>query len=321
MSEATGQAERGPDRVAVPEPVGDGVVVSIIDGGTWSATYGLCLSDMQLFDAFGPRRFIRPGCGYVRDRASTMGLVAARNASVERFLTATTAEWLLMIDTDMGFNPTLVEELLDGADPDERPVMSALTFKMMVDKTLAAPMRAHRFRIEPVMSYWFDVPADEATGRPAESGFAPIFDYPLDAIVRVDGTGAACLLAHRSALLKVAAKYGPRWFDQMSHPSGNPDGSPRRFSEDLSFCIRLAAVGIPLHVDTRVKTTHDKGMIYLDEVTYQLQRQAELLDKARVRAGIRERHFCVTCGGPWPCGEHPEALHGNRTPEGVTTDA
>lgn len=316
MSEATGQTS-GPGRVAVPEPAGDGVVIAIIDGGTWSSTYGLCLSDLQLFDAFGPRRIIRPGCGYVHDRASTMGLVAARNASVERFLGATTGAWLLMIDTDMGFNPTLVEELLEGADPEERPVIGALTFKMMNDRNLAAPMRAHRFRIEPVLSYWFDIPGDETTGRRPESGFAPIFDYPREAIVRVDGTGAACLLMHRSALMAVAQKYGRKWFSQMTHPNGNQDGSPRQFSEDLSFCIRLAACGIPLYVDTRVKTTHDKGMVYADETTYLLQRRAELLDEARVTAGFPRPASCSQCGERWPCARHPGAVRA----EEVSVDA
>ena len=44
------------------------------------------------------------------------------------------------------------------------------------------------------------------------------------------------------------------------------------FGEDISFCLRLTAMDIPMWVDTSVKTTHDKGGVYLDEETYALQR-------------------------------------------------
>jgi hypothetical protein len=73
--------------------------------------------------------------------------------------------------------------------------------------------------------------------------------------------------------VKVRAKYGDAWFDTATHPTGLK-GKPRNFSEDLSFCVRLAACGIPLHVDTRVKTTHYKGGIFLDEELFLAQQAA-----------------------------------------------
>jgi hypothetical protein len=35
--------------------------------------------------------------------------------------------------------------------------------------------------------------------------------------------------------------------------------------------VRLAALDIPVHVNTAVKTTHDKGGIFLDEETFDAQ--------------------------------------------------
>jgi hypothetical protein len=57
------------------------------------------------------------------------------------------------------------------------------------------------------------------------------------------------------------------WFDTIRHPKG------AHFSEDLAFCIRLAACGIPLHVHTGIRTTHDKGGVFLDEAHYDATRK------------------------------------------------
>jgi hypothetical protein len=92
-----------------------------------------------------------------------------------------------------------------------------------------------------------------------EVGFRSIVDYPRDALLPVSGTGAACLLIHRSALETLRTHGGDHWFDHVTHPGGTV------FSEDLSFCIRLAAADIPLYVDTSVRTTHDKHGVFLDE--------------------------------------------------------
>jgi hypothetical protein len=93
-----------------------------------------------------------------------------------------------------------------------------------------------------------------------EVGFRSRIDYERDALVEVSATGAACLLIHRTVLHRIREKVGPHWFDPITHPKGTT------FSEDLSFCVRVAAVGFPIHVDTRVRTTHDKHGVFLDEL-------------------------------------------------------
>ncbi len=49
------------------------------------------------------------------------GISDARNKAVREFLT-TDSDWLFWIDTDMGFEPDIVDRLLDVADPVERPI-------------------------------------------------------------------------------------------------------------------------------------------------------------------------------------------------------
>jgi hypothetical protein len=137
-------------------------------------------------------------------------------------------------------------------------------------RRIGYPLYSERFKVVPTVYEYVD------TGD--EIGFRPIPDYPRDQVAQVAGTGAACLLIHRSALEAVRAAAGDCWFDPITHPTALR-GGPRTFSEDLSFCVRLASVGIPVHVDTSVKTTHEKGMAFLDEGAFDQQLALARLDR------------------------------------------
>jgi hypothetical protein len=65
--------------------------------------------------------------GVLGRRCPSDGLGLARNQLVKDFL-LTDAEWLLWIDTDMGFAATLPSELLSVADRVEKPIVGALCF-------------------------------------------------------------------------------------------------------------------------------------------------------------------------------------------------
>jgi GT2 family glycosyltransferase len=171
------------------------------------------------------------------------GLVQARNAGCQRFLDETDHEWLWFVDTDMGFLPDVVDRLVDAADPAERPVVSALCFGL---REMAYDGYGGR-RMMPVPTLY--VPARTPEGI---SGFTSRYDYPANTVLQVAGTGAACLLIHRSVLEKMRANFGDAWFDKVRYEDGMP------ISEDLSFCARLVQMGIPLFVHTGLKTTHHK---------------------------------------------------------------
>lgn len=239
-------------------------VVGFLDAGHWSACFGLSYRDMHLFDAFGQQRIARSGRGEIRALTGSGGIPQNRNKVVRGFLNDTRGEWLLFIDTDMGFERDTLERLIAAADPSTRPVVGGLCFAGARARTGngATPLYAERFKIIPTV-YEYVEQADEI-------GFRPILDYPRGQVMEVAGTGAACLLMHRSALETVRAQLGEVWFDPAQHPSAL-NGAPRWFSEDLSFCVRLAACGIPVYVDTSVKTTHEKGMAFLDEDAFDEQ--------------------------------------------------
>lgn len=235
------------------------VIPAFLDGGTWSACFGESLIHLLLSDMVGAGRCFTGGA-YLREMASTGGIPDARNQATEAFLKRTDGEWLWFVDSDMGFAPDTVERLIGSADPTHRPVVGALCFAHR--RLGRSPLRGERYGIVPTLYRWVE------TER--ESGFAPLPSWDRGEVITVGGTGAACLLIHRTALETVHSKYGT-WFDTITHPSANVGGGSRTFSEDLSFCLRLAGCDLPLNVDTGVHTTHHKGGVYLDLEAYDRQ--------------------------------------------------
>lgn len=181
---------------------------------------------------------------YVAMKYGTDGLVAARNKVAAQFVESG-AEWLWWVDTDMGFTPDTLDRLLAAADPVERPLVGALCFANR--ETEPDGMGWYRTRPSPTLFQW----VRRADGK---EGFTPILDYPRDALVEVAGTGSACLVIHRSVFEAVREKFGPTWYVRQVNPS-----TGELVGEDLSFCARVAACGLPMFVDTSVKTSHLKS--------------------------------------------------------------
>jgi GT2 family glycosyltransferase len=162
-------------------------------------------------------------------RCPSGDLPRVRNSVVERFLTGE-HEWLWFVDSDMGFYANTLENLLNVADPAERPVVGALCFA------------------------WADSGPDGLGGWNSQSvptlfrwnggTFSALVDYPRDTLVEVDATGAACLLIHRSVLTETTD-----WFTPMGD-----------LGEDMSFCRRLNELKIPIHVHTSIPTSHHKSV-------------------------------------------------------------
>src|SRR6185369_8129881 len=189
-------------------------------------------------------------------RAGTDGLAAARNIAVAGFLAEAKADWFCWFDTDMGFAPETVDLLLQAADPIDRPIMGGLCF---ANREVENDGMGGRIALAaPVIMDWKTVDG--------EQGFDTRWNYALNAIVRCDGVGSACVLIHRSVFERIQAEFGPNWYSRARNPSTN-----QLISEDLSFCVRANALEIPIHVHTGVKTTHAKR-IWLSEDHYWQQR-------------------------------------------------
>lgn len=176
-------------------------------------------------------------------RCGTDGLSAARN-DVAAAVLEQDVDWLLWVDTDMGFAPETLYQLLAAADPQARPVVGALCF---IQRQYAHDgMFGFRVRPQPTIFDW--TKADDEVPR-----YRSVPMYPVNTLVQVAATGSACILIHRSVFEKIAEKRGATWYDRTPGPDG------KLLGEDVSFCVRAADAGIPVHVHTGVRTTHYKA--------------------------------------------------------------
>ena len=162
----------------------------------------------------------------------------ARNVVCRQFLEQDAADWLFMCDTDMWFGADTIDRLIAAADPADRPVVGALCFSQNTDNGGGEPY--------PTMY--------ELTEAGGDLTFIRYKKWPEDVCMQVSATGAACLLVHRGALEavgKTAGDVAAPWFRESQTRSA-------LMGEDLTFCLRAAAAGIPVHVHTGIRAGHMK---------------------------------------------------------------
>lgn len=224
---------------------GDGIVqIGYLHGDNVSHSWHYSLDAARDFDreykldVIAPKVLSIP-CG------SGVLITPMRNYMARLFLDGTPHEWLLICDTDMGFEPDAVHKLLASAqlEPD-RLIVGGLCFAVMTAGYDG--MGGWRQAIVPTM-YRLGMVA--GTDRKSFCYYGP---YERDAIVQVHGTGAAFLLVHRSVLETLREKHGDNWFSQVRDDVGDTIG------EDITFCLRAGAAGFKIFVNTAVRTSHHK---------------------------------------------------------------
>ena len=169
--------------------------------------------------------------------ASGPNISTPRNLITDDFLTRQKAPWLLMCDTDMVFAADALDRLIAAADPVKRPLLGALCYSPAAGE------------VRPTM---YEITQKESGAL----GFVHWETWPEDTCVKVSATGTGFLLMHRAALEKVrehSRDIAAPWFRE------SPVGAPLTLmGEDMTFCLRAAAAGIPVHVHTGVQVGHMK---------------------------------------------------------------
>lgn len=224
------------------------VAIAWVHGLEVSYSWHASLMALVAYDVAHSGRVLE--AGWYATKYGTGGIVQARNDTVGRFVADGSADWLMWVDTDMGFAPDSVDRLFAAADPVERPVVGGLCFMSRE----VGPDGAGGHLVQPLPTIFDWVTTDEGA-----TGFQARHEYPRGELVRCAATGSAFVLVHRSAFERVADEFGPAWYSPVFNES-----MQATISEDLSFCTRLGALDIPVHVDTGVKTTHLKH-VWLDE--------------------------------------------------------
>jgi GT2 family glycosyltransferase len=217
------------------------VVVAFPHGHEWSARFGKCLWRLGLYDSAHHHRIMGD-----LFNSSGANIVNARNEIVERFLDAHDADWLWFVDTDMTFEPDILDRMVKAAHPEKRPILGALCFSLQ-DGMRAAPTI-------------YVLRDDGKVGR--------VFKYPFEKLIQVHATGTGSLLIHRSVLEAMRERWERpyQWFQEQA-VGGLPVG------EDITFCIRAGAQGFPVFVDTSIRCGHEKPFL-VDESMYAAQQES-----------------------------------------------
>lgn len=152
----------------------------------------------------------------------------SRNNVVRAFLADCSAEYLLMLDSDMTFTPDDIRSLVLAAQREDAHVVGGLCFSVDDDG-----------RIFPTI-YEGDPPKRT-------------YSYRKDSLQEVSATGAACLLMSRTLLEDMAKNCpGPHeFFQETTHKGGE-------FGEDVTFCVRARHLGYRIYVHTGVQLGHCK---------------------------------------------------------------
>lgn len=236
-----------------------GVCIAYISRLDTKARFMSAYADLLTHDAANDRHLL-----HRVNLISGPRIAEARSQVVDAF-GQTDADWLLMIDDDMTFEPDMLDRLLAVADERTAPVVGGLCFAGV-----------HGGRIYPTLYRAYN----EEGGHLAVE---PVSEYPADALVKVGATGAACLLVHKrvfAAMRRPGPKHGES-FDPAVHGFGTkPDGTANPFpwfteglttskgiplGEDVAFCRRLMLLGIPVHVHTGVKLGHCKEWVITED--------------------------------------------------------
>ncbi len=228
------------------------VVVAWISGGHIEHGFMDSMIDLLRHDSHSN--------GYIKGFISMVTsprVAEARSQVVDTFASQHEADWLLFIDTDMTFEPTMLDRMMEHADREKVPVLGGLCFGGRPGS-----------KIFPTVYEEYEDDG-HLTLRPAAY-------YPKDQLVRVGGTGAACLLVHRQVFAAMAEPY-PVGFGTFQNGAKNPypwfvEGltGPRgeQYGEDIAFCKRLRHMGVPVHVHTGIKLGHIKPCV-MDEPLFE----------------------------------------------------
>lgn len=207
--------------------MGNEIVVGYCHPETVNAVWHDCMMYMLMTDIEGPHHIA--GVSSIQGGPAVSLL---RHHIVTDFLANHEAPWLLMLDTDMTFQPDVLGRMLAAANDKIRPIVGGLAF-------------AYNDRVDGIRPTMMSR-ADDGT-------YTPHTKIPKDSLVKVDATGAACLLVHRTVYETMDD--GTTMPFYREHVVGKS-----HYGEDVGFCERATQTfGYPIFVHTGIEFGHMKN--------------------------------------------------------------
>ena len=155
--------------------------------------------------------------------ASSSLVYDARNSLVQRAI-AEKFDYILWLDSDMTFEPTILKDLLAT----KKNFVSGLCFT----------------RRPPFRPTFFDKCGYVVDGDVQKPSVHCYWEYPKDSLFEVEAFGFGAVLTKVAPLKKIIEKFGLPFTPVVG------------FGEDLSFCLRARECDYKLYTDSRVKCGH-----------------------------------------------------------------
>ena len=161
------------------------------------------------------------------EHASGLYVGNNRMTLTEELIDETPANWLLQIDTDIEFPPTLIETMLELAGTDKKILAAS------VPLGTAYPTCGFQWSRTPGQYYALE----EIPRSPIE----------------VDAIATACVLIHRDVFEAIAREHGRSWFHSIYLAKSPPETPIEQFAftgneEDIAFSMRAKASGFSIWV-------------------------------------------------------------------------
>lgn len=159
-----------------------------------------------------------------------------RNRIVEMFFEKDEADWLLMLDTDLSFEKSLIEGLCKLADETNSKVVAGWYITMYKH----GGMRPLLYRLDP-------------------GGFINMFPNMDDSPTKVDGIATGCLMVHKEVYKNVRRDTTNRIFyfsDTALEFENQPSHDP--LGEDLTFSMSCKKAGYDIYTRKSLRLSHHK---------------------------------------------------------------
>lgn len=128
------------------------IALAYVHGTEVAHSWHQCLMASVAHDVANDQRLI--GGGWLATKYGTGGIVQARNNTAAQFVGMDHVDWLMWVDTDMGWEADAFDRLLEVADPEERPIVGGLCF--MNKETGADGLGGYLIEPAPTIFDWFD---------------------------------------------------------------------------------------------------------------------------------------------------------------------
>lgn len=226
-----------------------GICVATLTAGLTDGRFTNSLAHSLLFDMHSEQQkiwsFMYAESGpRISDTRSMICRNFLGNKDLAHPITGRWPDTLVMIDSDMSWDPDAIHRLVSRLETEDVDVVGGLCF---------AGSRTEQ--VPTIYNLEYD---KDGVAVPKV-----VKDYPRDAFVRVGATGAAFVAMSRTCLQKMGEQFKDHPYPWFVEGITNK----MQFGEDIAFCMRARALGFEVGVDTSIKIGHWKRFCY-DEGSY-----------------------------------------------------